>query len=79
MGGGCSIAYATERPQRVHRLALVAPAGLIATGAVRASWRYPAAARASPARSRGLPARSSPAQRRLKRVAFGGSSTTPTS
>jgi len=42
MGGGVSISYAAERPQRVAGLVLVAPAGLIATGAVRPSWRRPA-------------------------------------
>jgi len=41
MGGGCSIAYSERRPDRVLRLALVSPAGLIATGGVRPSWRYP--------------------------------------
>jgi pimeloyl-ACP methyl ester carboxylesterase len=42
LGGGVSIAYASERPQRVSGLVLVAPAGLVATGAVRPSWRRPA-------------------------------------
>jgi pimeloyl-ACP methyl ester carboxylesterase len=41
MGGGVAIAYAAARPDRVRRLVLVAPAGLIATGAVRRSWRSP--------------------------------------
>jgi pimeloyl-ACP methyl ester carboxylesterase len=41
LGGGVSIAYAAARPERVSQLVLVAPAGLIATGAVRPSWRSP--------------------------------------
>jgi pimeloyl-ACP methyl ester carboxylesterase len=42
MGGGVGVAFAAERPQRVARLALISPAGLVATGAVRPSWRSPA-------------------------------------
>ena len=42
MGGGVAIAYAAARAERVERLVLVSPAGLVATGAVRASWRTPA-------------------------------------
>jgi pimeloyl-ACP methyl ester carboxylesterase len=41
MGGGVSITYAADRPSRVSALVLVAPAGLVATGAVRPSWRRP--------------------------------------
>ncbi len=41
LGGGVSIVYAAQRPQRVSGLVLVAPAGLVATGAVRPSWRRP--------------------------------------
>jgi len=41
LGGGVSVRYAAERPGALRALALVAPAGLIATGAVRASWRHP--------------------------------------
>jgi pimeloyl-ACP methyl ester carboxylesterase len=41
MGGGVAIAYAAERPQRVSGLVLIAPAGLVASGAVRPSWRRP--------------------------------------
>jgi pimeloyl-ACP methyl ester carboxylesterase len=41
LGGGVSVRYAAERPGAVPALALVAPGGLIATGAVRPSWRNP--------------------------------------
>jgi pimeloyl-ACP methyl ester carboxylesterase len=41
MGGGVAIAYAAARPGRVGHLVLVAPAGIIATGAVRRAWRSP--------------------------------------
>ena len=36
-----AVRYAAERPGALRALALVAPAGLIATGAVRPSWRHP--------------------------------------
>ena len=41
LGGGVAVRYAAERPGAVRALVLVAPAGLIATGAVRPSWRHP--------------------------------------
>ena len=71
LGGGCSIAYAGRRPDRVHRLALVSPAGLIATGAVRPSWRYPALHAVSRALARVVGPRVA-GSRRLRRNALGG-------
>ena len=53
LGGGVTVRYAAERPGALSAVALVAPAGLIATGAVRPSWRRPrlhAARRRRPAR-----------------------------
>ena len=41
LGGGVAVRYSAERPRALRALALVAPAGLIATGAVRPSWRHP--------------------------------------
>jgi pimeloyl-ACP methyl ester carboxylesterase len=41
LGGGVAVRYAAERPGALRALALIAPAGLIATGAVRPSWRRP--------------------------------------
>jgi pimeloyl-ACP methyl ester carboxylesterase len=41
LGGGVAVRYAAERPGAVRALTLIAPAGLIATGAVRSSWRRP--------------------------------------
>jgi pimeloyl-ACP methyl ester carboxylesterase len=41
LGGGVTVRYAAERPGALRAVALVAPAGLIATGAVRPSWRHP--------------------------------------
>ena len=41
LGGGVAVRYAAERPGALRALALMAPAGLIATGAVRPSWRRP--------------------------------------
>jgi pimeloyl-ACP methyl ester carboxylesterase len=41
LGGGVAVRYAAERPGTLRALALIAPAGLIATGAVRPSWRRP--------------------------------------
>ena len=41
LGGGVAVRYASERPGAVRALTLIAPAGLIATGAVRPSWRRP--------------------------------------
>ncbi|MDX6562013.1 MAG: hypothetical protein QOD65_1827 [Gaiellales bacterium] len=41
LGGGVAVRYAAERPGALRALTLIAPAGLIATGAVRASWRHP--------------------------------------
>jgi pimeloyl-ACP methyl ester carboxylesterase len=41
LGGGVSVRYAAERPGLLRALTLIAPAGLIATGAVRPSWRRP--------------------------------------
>jgi pimeloyl-ACP methyl ester carboxylesterase len=47
MGGGVSIVHALARPGDVRAIALLAPAGLIATGDVRRSWRLPLLHRAS--------------------------------
>jgi pimeloyl-ACP methyl ester carboxylesterase len=47
MGGGVAIVHALAHPADVGAIALVAPAGLIATGDVRRSWRLPLAHRAS--------------------------------
>jgi pimeloyl-ACP methyl ester carboxylesterase len=41
LGGGVAVRYAAERPGALRALVLVAPAGLIASGAVRPSWRHP--------------------------------------
>jgi pimeloyl-ACP methyl ester carboxylesterase len=41
LGGGVAVRYAAERPGALRALTLIAPAGLIATGAVRPSWRHP--------------------------------------
>jgi pimeloyl-ACP methyl ester carboxylesterase len=41
MGGGVAIVHALARPADVRAIALVAPAGLIATGEVRRAWRQP--------------------------------------
>jgi len=41
LGGGVTVRYAAERPGTLRALALIAPAGLIASGAVRPSWRHP--------------------------------------
>jgi pimeloyl-ACP methyl ester carboxylesterase len=41
LGGGVSVRYAAERPGALRALTLISPAGLIATGAVRPSWRHP--------------------------------------
>jgi pimeloyl-ACP methyl ester carboxylesterase len=41
LGGGVTVRYAAERPGALQAVALVAPAGLIASGAVRPSWRHP--------------------------------------
>jgi pimeloyl-ACP methyl ester carboxylesterase len=41
LGGGVAVRYAAERPGELRALTLIAPAGLIATGAVRSSWRHP--------------------------------------
>jgi pimeloyl-ACP methyl ester carboxylesterase len=41
LGGGVAVRYASERPGALRALVLLAPAGLIATGAVRPSWRRP--------------------------------------
>ena len=41
LGGGVAVRYAAERPGALRALVLVAPAGLLATGAVRPSWRRP--------------------------------------
>ena len=41
LGGGVTVRYAAERPGALRALVLVAPAGLIASGAVRPSWRHP--------------------------------------
>ena len=41
LGGGVAVRYAAERPGALRALTLIAPAGLIATGAVRPSWRRP--------------------------------------
>jgi pimeloyl-ACP methyl ester carboxylesterase len=47
MGGGVAIVHALAHPSDVRAIALVAPAGLIATGDVRRSWRLPLVHRAS--------------------------------
>jgi pimeloyl-ACP methyl ester carboxylesterase len=47
MGGGVAIVHALGRPADVQAIALLAPAGLIATGDVRRSWRQPLLHRAS--------------------------------
>jgi pimeloyl-ACP methyl ester carboxylesterase len=64
MGGGVAIVHALARPADVRAIALVSPAGLIATGDVRRAWRLPLVHRLSReltrvavpalARSRGL-------------------------
>ncbi len=41
MGGGIAIVHALARPGDVQAIALLAPAGLIATGEVRRAWRQP--------------------------------------
>jgi pimeloyl-ACP methyl ester carboxylesterase len=41
LGGGVAVRYAAERPGALRALTLIAPAGLIASGAVRPSWRRP--------------------------------------
>jgi pimeloyl-ACP methyl ester carboxylesterase len=41
LGGGVTVRYAAERPGALRAVVLIAPAGLIASGAVRASWRRP--------------------------------------
>ena len=41
LGGGVAVRYAAERPGALRALTLIAPGGLIATGAVRPSWRRP--------------------------------------
>jgi pimeloyl-ACP methyl ester carboxylesterase len=41
LGGGVTVRYAAERPGALRAVVLVAPAGLIASGAVRPSWRHP--------------------------------------
>jgi pimeloyl-ACP methyl ester carboxylesterase len=41
MGGGIALLHALARPDDVRAIALMAPAGLIATGDVRRSWRLP--------------------------------------
>ncbi len=46
MGGGVALVHALARPEAVRAIALVAPAGLIATGDVRRSWRLPLVHRA---------------------------------
>jgi pimeloyl-ACP methyl ester carboxylesterase len=43
LGGGVAVRYAAERPGALRALTLIAPAGLIASGAVRPSWRRPRA------------------------------------
>jgi pimeloyl-ACP methyl ester carboxylesterase len=47
MGGGVSIVHALARLADIRAIALLAPAGLIATGDVRRSWRLPLLHRAS--------------------------------
>lgn len=41
LGGGVAVRFAADRPGALRALTLIAPAGLIATGAVRSSWRHP--------------------------------------
>ena len=41
LGGGVTVRYAAERPGALRALVLIAPAGLLASGAVRPSWRRP--------------------------------------
>jgi pimeloyl-ACP methyl ester carboxylesterase len=69
LGGGVAIAYAADRAERIERLVLVSPAGLVATGAVRASWRSPALHRAGREATR-LAEPLLAASRRARRLAF---------
>jgi pimeloyl-ACP methyl ester carboxylesterase len=71
MGGGVAIVHALARPADVRAIALLAPAGLIATGDVRRAWRLPLLHRAS----RELTRAAAPALARSNRLrlrAFGG-------
>ena len=66
MGGGVALVHALARPEAVPAIALVAPAGLIATGDVRRSWRLPLVHRAGrEIAGGGADATRSPALRRL--------------
>jgi pimeloyl-ACP methyl ester carboxylesterase len=71
MGGGIAIVHALARPADVRALVLVAPAGLIATGAVRRVWRQPLLHRLSRELSRAA-APVLPHSAGLRRRAFGG-------
>ncbi len=71
LGGGVAVRYSSERPGALRALALLAPAGLIATGAVRPSWRRPrlhAAGRALTRVARPLAASRTLRQRAFARV-----------
>ena len=69
MGGGVALVHALARPDAVRAIALVAPAGLIATGDVRRSWRLPLVHRAGREATR-VVAPILPRSRALRRRAF---------
>jgi pimeloyl-ACP methyl ester carboxylesterase len=71
MGGGMAIVHALARPRDVRALVLVAPAGLIATGAVRRIWRQPLLHRLSREVTRAV-APALPRSHALRRRAFAG-------
>jgi abhydrolase domain-containing protein 6 len=77
MGGGVSIVHALARPDDVRAIALLAPAGLIATGEVRRSWRLPLVHRATREVTR-LVAPFLPRSPALQRRAFSGLVDDPT-
>jgi pimeloyl-ACP methyl ester carboxylesterase len=69
MGGGVAIVHALAQLEHVQAIALVAPAGLIATGDVRRAWRQPLLHRASRELTR-VAAPLLPRSERLRRRAF---------
>ncbi|MEO9174485.1 MAG: alpha/beta fold hydrolase [Gaiellales bacterium] len=71
MGGGVSIVHALARPTDVRAIALLAPAGLIATGEVRRAWRLPLVHRLSRELTRAA-APLLPRSRALRQKAFAG-------
>jgi abhydrolase domain-containing protein 6 len=71
MGGGVAIVHALARPKDVRAIALLAPAGLIATGDVRRTWRLPLVHRATREVTR-LVAPLLPRSQALQRRAFAG-------